>query len=150
MEQLIQAFGIDVKLIIVQIINFVILLGLLSYFLYKPILRLLADREAKITQGIKDAETAAEAKASATTEKQSILSAAQQEATVITAKANEHAHVSADEIVAAAHEKATAVAQKANEEAVELKKQTLKASEAEVAKTAILAAEKILREKVQS
>ncbi|HMA79010.1 MAG TPA: hypothetical protein VKP88_07860, partial [Candidatus Paceibacterota bacterium] len=65
MEQLIQAFGIDTRLIVVQIINFGLLLALLSYFLYRPILNLLEEREAKITQGIKDAEAAAAAKADA-------------------------------------------------------------------------------------
>lgn len=145
MEQLIQAFGIDIKLIIVQIINFGILLALLSYFLYKPVLKLLAEREQKITQGIKDAEAAAAAKADADTEKQSIVSAAQNEATQITEKATEHARVSADEIVADARDKADAVARKASKDAEELKKQTIKDSEADVAKTAVLAAEKILR-----
>lgn len=145
MEQLIQAFGIDARLIAVQIINFVILLALLSYFLYKPVLRLLEEREQKIKQGIKDAEDAAVAKASADTEKQSIVSAAHTEATRIADQATEHARVSADEIVASARTKADEVAQKAAREAEELKKQAIKASEAEVAKTAILAAEKVLR-----
>lgn len=145
MEQLIQSFGIDGKLIIVQIINFGILLALLSYFLYKPVLKLLAEREEKITQGIKDAEAAATAKADADTEKQNIVSAAQNEATQITEKATEHARSSADEIVADARDKADAVARKASKDAEELKKQTIKDSEADVAKTAVLAAEKILR-----
>lgn len=39
MDQLIQAFGIDAKLITVQIINFGILLAALTYFLYKPVLK---------------------------------------------------------------------------------------------------------------
>lgn len=150
MEQLIQAFGIDIKLITVQIINFIILLGLLSYFLYKPVLKLLDEREQKITQGIKDAEAAAVAKQSADTEKQAIVSAAHQEATTIASHATEHARASADEIVATAHEKANEIAHKAQEEAAELKKQTIKASEAEVAKTAILAAEKVLRNQPQA
>ena len=73
MEQLISAFGIDVKLITIQIINFVVLAGLLSYFLYKPVLKILDEREEKIKQGIADAEEAAVAKASAVSEKQALL-----------------------------------------------------------------------------
>ena len=150
MEQLIHAFGIDGKLIAVQIVNFIILLALLSYFLYKPVLKLLAEREEKIAQGIKDAEAAAHAKATAASEKQTIVSDAQKEATQITENAEMRARESADEIVAAARQKADEVAQTATAEAAALKEQAIKASEAEVAKTAVLAAEKILRNQTSS
>jgi F0F1-type ATP synthase membrane subunit b/b' len=56
MEEIIHAFGIDQRLIIIQIVNFAILAGALGYFLYTPVLRLLREREEKIAQGLKDAE----------------------------------------------------------------------------------------------
>ena len=147
MEQLIHAFGIDVKLIVVQIINFVVLLAALSYFLYKPMLKLLNERQQKIEQGIKDAEDAAVAKASAVEEKQAILTQAQQEAADIDARAKAFAKGKEEEIIAAAQTKASEVIKDAESKGAALKEQALKESEAEIAKLAVLAAEKVLKEK---
>lgn len=147
MESLLQAFGIDVKLIVVQIINFVVLAGLLTYFLYKPVLKLLADREEKIKQGILDAEEAAHAKAQAQEERQVVLSAAQKEAAEIDARAKAHAESTETQIVAQAHEKASNIVKDAEAKSALLKEQALKESEAEIAKLAILAAEKVLNER---
>lgn len=147
MDQLIEAFGIDVKLIVVQIINFIILVALLSYFLYKPLLKVLADREEKIAQGVKDAEAAAAAKAAADSEKQVIVSAAHKEAEAVAARAKTHADEKAATIAATADEKAAAIVAAAETKAAELKVQAHKESEAEIAKLAVLAAEKILTTK---
>jgi len=147
MEQLLTAFGIDVKLIIIQIINFVVLAGLLTYFLYKPVLKILAEREEKISQGIKDAEEAAKAKASALDEKQAVLSKAQLEAQEIDTRAKEFAKQKEEEIVAKAQTTAAQVIADAHTKSAMLKEQALKESEAEIAKLAILAAEKVLQQK---
>lgn len=145
MEQLIEAFGIDVKLITVQIINFVILMGLLSYFLYKPVLKVLNDREEKIKQGISDAEAAAQSKAEADTEKRAILTSAHKDAEEVNARAKVAADQKTADILAVAEEKAAGVISAAEKKSVDLKAQALKESEAEIAKLAVLAAEKILR-----
>lgn len=147
MEQLIEAFGIDVKLIVVQIINFVLLVGLLSYFLYKPLLKMLQDREEKIATGIKDAEAAAKAKADAETEKQGILTAAHSEAAEVNARAKATADQKASEIVSDAQDKSAAIVKDAERKGEDIKAQAQKESEAEIAKLAILAAEKVLKEK---
>jgi F-type H+-transporting ATPase subunit b len=147
MEAIIAAFGIDVHLIIVQIINFTILMVALGYFLYTPILNLLREREEKIAAGIKDSEAAAVAKASAEAEKAVVLTEAHHAAAEVNNRAKAAAEVTGAEIVAAAEAVAQAAKAKAVAEAEQLKAAAIKASEAEIAKTAILAAEKILREK---
>ena len=147
MDQLIHAFGIDAKLIFIQIFNFGILMALLTYFLYKPVLNMLATREEKITQGIRDAEDAAKAKASADQEKKDILSAAHKDAEAVGSKAKTYADEKADAIVAEANTKADNVLKAAEAKSVEMKEQARKDSEAEVAKLAVLAAEKVLQAK---
>lgn len=147
MEQLIEAFGIDVKLIIIQIINFFVLMAALSYFLYKPILKLLNEREEKIKKGITDAEEAAVAKASALDEKQAVLTKAQLEAQEIDARAKAFGKQKEEEIVAKAQQTAAQVVSDAEAKSALLKAQALKESEAEIAKLAILGAEKILSQK---
>lgn len=145
MEDIIHKFGIDGRLIVIQIINFSVLLGLLSYFLYKPLLKMLSDREDTIRKGIADAEDAAKAKSEATSLKQDVVAAAHSEAEAINSRAKAHA----DEVIAAATTeaaaKAASVMESAQKRASEIASQALKDSEAEIAKSAILAAEKILK-----
>lgn len=147
MEQLIEAFGIDVRLITVQIINFAILLGLLSYFLYKPVLKLLAERQESIEKGIADAEAAAAAKHNAESEKAAVLKAAHLAAEEVSNRATVHAKEAAAAVEAAAEEKAAYTLSEAEKKAAQLKAAAEKEAEAEIAKVAILAAEKILQTK---
>jgi F-type H+-transporting ATPase subunit b len=115
--------------------------------LYKPVLKILAEREETIKQGIKDAEDAAVAKASATLEKQALLATAQSEAQAIDARATAFAKEKEAGIVAQANEKASSIVHDAQAKSELLKTQALKESEAEIAKLAILAAQKVLIEK---
>jgi F-type H+-transporting ATPase subunit b len=147
MEQLIHAFGIDARLIIIQVVNFGLLMAALTYLLYKPVLKMLAERQEKIAQGMKDAEAAGKARLEATEEKKGIIASANSEAEAMTARAKEHAVVKADEIVAEAQKKAEQVVKDATLRGEELKAQAQKESEAEIAKLAILAAEKVLKER---
>ena len=147
MEEIIHAFGIDGRLIVIQIVNFGLLVLVLWYFLYTPILKLLAEREAKIKKGVEDAEKAELALRDAGEEKKKIVSDAHKNAEEISARAKSFADQKSAEIVAAAESKAAVVLQNAEKRSEELKAQAHKESEAEIAKVAILAAEKILNEK---
>lgn len=147
MDQLIQAFGLDAKLVVIQIINFAVMVALLSYFLYKPLLNMLDERERTIAKGVKDAEDAAAAKAEADTAKQATLAKAHQEAEAINARAKESADVKANDIVATANTKADEIVKDAEQKREDIKAQAHKESEAEIAKLAVLAAEKVLAEK---
>ncbi len=147
MEEIIKAFGIDGRLIVIQIVNFTILMSILGYFLYTPILNLLKEREEKIAKGIKDAEDAAKAKADADVQKQAVLTAAHDEARDINGRAKVAADEKAAGIVGDAEEKANAIVKSAELRAVEVADGIKKEAEGEIAKTAILAVEKLLREK---
>lgn len=146
MEQLLHAFGIDVKLITIQIINFLVLAGLLTYFLYKPILKLLQEREETIKKGIVDAEAAAVAKASAVDEKRMVLEQAQTEAQAIETRATAYTKQKEAEILQHAKDSAQVIIADAQVKSEQLKTRVIKESEAEIAQLAILATEKMLRE----
>lgn len=147
MENIIATFGIDVRLIIIQIINFAIVMGALWYFLYTPVLNLLQSREQKIAAGIEDAEEATKAKEKATEEKKTIIALANKEAEAMVSRAKEHAALKGDEIVIEAQKKADQVVKDATLRGNELKAAALKESEADIAKLAVLAAEKVLKER---
>jgi F-type H+-transporting ATPase subunit b len=58
MDQLLSQLGIDWRLLISQAVNFFLLLVVLRVFVYKPLLKLLHDRRARIEEGITKAEEA--------------------------------------------------------------------------------------------
>ncbi len=145
MEQLIEAFGIDIKLITVQIINFAVLVVVLSYFLYGPILRTLKERREVIVRGLADAKAAEDARTVADAEKAVVLQAAHQEATAVAARAKAYAEEKAAAEIAAAEAKGTNIIAAAETRATEMKAQALKESDAEITKLALLATEKLLR-----
>jgi F-type H+-transporting ATPase subunit b len=147
MEEIIHAFGIDVRLIVIQMFNFALLMGALWYFLYTPVLKLLNDREATVRKGVEDAEKAAQALRDADTEKGAVLSEARKSAETIVADAKTHALSRGTDIVHEAEAKAARVLEDAKARAEEERIRAHKASEAEIAQAAILAAEKILATK---
>ncbi len=57
--------GINLPILLAQIINFIILFGLLYLVAYKPIMRMLDERSRKIKEGIEQAESMKEQAASA-------------------------------------------------------------------------------------
>lgn len=147
MSELFAAFGINWKLLLVQAFNFVLLLGVLWYFLYDPLLKMIDDRRKKIAEGVHDAEEAARKLADAKKEGEGIVGGASREAESIVAAARGRAEEKAQEILAGAESRAEATLKDASARAAEAKRQALKESEREIARAAMLAAEKILREK---
>jgi F-type H+-transporting ATPase subunit b len=60
MSQLFSQLGIDWRLLVSQAVNFLLLLIVLRIFLYKPLLKILHDRKAKIEEGLMKAKMADE------------------------------------------------------------------------------------------
>ena len=60
MQQFLSQLGIDWRLLISQAVDFSLLLAVLWFFLYKPLLKLLKDRRRKIEEGLTKAEIADE------------------------------------------------------------------------------------------
>jgi F-type H+-transporting ATPase subunit b len=58
MQQLFSQLGIDWHLLVSQAVNFALLLIALWYFAYKPLLKLLHDRRARIEEGLVKADEA--------------------------------------------------------------------------------------------
>ena len=57
--------GINLSYLVVQILNFFIVMLIMSFWAYKPILKVLDERRDKIAQSLEDAREAAEARANA-------------------------------------------------------------------------------------
>ena len=145
MEDLIQAFGINWKLFTIQIFNFGLLLLLLWHFLYKPVFAMLAKRQKIVAQGVQDAENAEKQLALAETEKSAIIKKSNQDAEIIISQAEKRGEEKRDDIISQAGIQAGAILKTASLEATDLKDTMISGAEKEIAQTAILAAEKILK-----
>lgn len=147
MSALLAAFGISGSLLLAQAVNFGILLVVLTYLLYKPVMKVIAERQAKVAQGVIDAERAAEKLAKADDEAAGRVSKAETDAEGIVASARDTATAEKNRIVKEAEARAAALAADAEARSKETAAKALRESEKEVARLAILAAEKVLREK---
>lgn len=147
MEQMIEAFGIDTRLIFVQILNFGLLVLVLTYLLYKPILNILNERQAKILKGINDAKEAEMIRRQVEEERNRIIGEANKEAGIIVLRAKDHAKEKAERIIDEAGIQAEKMLSEAFTHGDELKAKALREAEAEISKLAILMAEKILKER---
>ena len=145
MEQLFEAFGIDWKLLLAQAINFGVLFVVLSYLLYKPVLRTLEERRAKVAQGVKDAEEAHKLLEGAGAEASKVVKTAEEEAQQTVASARTQASEEKARLLKEAEDRAAAIAHDAELRAEEAKARALRESEREIARLAILAAEKAMR-----
>ena len=90
-----EALGINLGLLIVQVIAFAIVFLTLQAWVYKPLLSMMEARKKKIAQGLEDARVAAEARADAEKEASRILAEAHAEASKIVREATERAVSSA-------------------------------------------------------
>ncbi len=83
MISIMEKLGIELPLLITQIINFLIVLFVLNKFLYKPILKVLLERKKKIAEGLAWAQKAEAEEEKLTQRKQEIVKEAREEARVI-------------------------------------------------------------------
>ncbi|MBI5946668.1 MAG: F0F1 ATP synthase subunit B [Chloroflexi bacterium] len=87
MGQAVEALGLNLPQLIAQIANFVVLLVILRLTLYKPILKMLDERKAKISEGLGAAETARAEAAAAQANIQGQLDTARKEGQELVANA---------------------------------------------------------------
>jgi F-type H+-transporting ATPase subunit b len=141
-----EALGINLGYLLVQITNFAILFIILRAWVFKPIVGLLERRRETIAQGEEDARVAAQARENAEQEAEEITKKAQQEASKIVRDATERGEEVRLEIKQKAEEEAAEIRANAQEQAKEAKEQALSDLRGQVASLAIAAAQKVIGE----
>lgn len=141
---MIEALGISLTEFIFYMINFLILVGVLTKFLYKPFLNVLEERKKKIQDAFDSAELInrrADEKMANYTER---IANVEEEGREIIKEAKQRAEVQAAEIIKEANEKAQNMIANA-ERQIELEKQkAVDDMKQQVAALAMMAAEKIV------
>lgn len=141
-----EALGITLGYLLVQIFNFAIIFVILRAWVYKPILGLLEQRREAIAQGLEDARVAAEARENAEQDAEKIMSEAQLEASNIVREATERAEQQRREIIAEAEAEASERREEALEEVERERERILSEVRGQVAALAMAAAQKLIGE----
>jgi F-type H+-transporting ATPase subunit b len=141
-----EALGINLGYLFVQILNFAVLFVILRKWVFIPIVGLLERRRESIAKGLEDARVAAEARANAEKEAEGILADAQKQATQVVREATERAEQAAAEVKTQGEHDAEETRKAALGEVDNLKQQALGELRGQVAALAMAAAHKIIGE----
>ncbi len=141
-----EALGINLGFLIVQILAFAIIFLTLNAWVYKPLLNMMDTRKKKIAQSLEDARVAAEARADAEKEAANILAEAQAEASRIVREATDRAADAGKEVKAAAEAEGVKTREAALAEAGQERNRILGDLRGQVAVLAIAAAQKMIGE----
>ena len=141
-----EALGINLGYLISQIVNFTLLAVLLYFVAYKPILRMLDERSARIKQGLEDAESASRRAAEMEQEFEQRLAEARKEGQEIVAQATQMSEKARQEILATAREEARAQVEKAKEEISRERELAMSELRQQVADLSLNISEKVIGE----
>ena len=141
-----EALGINLGLLIVQIIAFIIVFLTLNAWVYQPMLNMMETRKQKIAQGLEDARIAADARASAEKDAAKIVADAQIEVSKIVKEATDRAATAGKDVKAAAEAEAVKAREGAMAEAQLERNRILGDLRGQVASLAIAAANKLVGE----
>jgi len=141
-----EALGINVGYLVMQILLIVTFMLILKGAVYKPILRVLDERKARIAKGLEDARQAAIARDNADTEAKKILDTARQEAAKIRQDAVAQAEETAKAIESKANEDARGIVAAAGLTAEEERNRILSELRGQVAAISIAAANRLIGE----
>ncbi len=140
-----EKLGIEPVMLLTQIINFLVLVVVLTKFLYKPILKLIDDRRRKIEEGLELSQKMKIKEEELAKEKEVVLDKAKDEGQKLIEECKERGRKLENEIVILANEEAKGIKEKAKREIdqertklwEELEKQMLEVASA-MAKTVVM------------
>ena len=146
---MVEALGISLTEFIFYLINFLILVGVLGKFLYKPFLEFMNNR----SQSIKDALVNAELTNRRADEKMQNynkrIARVEEEGREIIREAKQKADEQANDIIEEAHKKASEIIAKAEMNIEREREKAMEDMRQEIAVIAMMAAEKIVEHEIQ-
>lgn len=112
-----EKLGIEPSLLLAQIINFAIIVVVLTKLLYRPILGMLEKRKKEIEEGLAISERLRAEEEKLGVRRDKLLDEARREARLILEEAKKQGKEAEKEIVASAHKEAAEIVEKAKREA---------------------------------
>ncbi len=148
--EILTQIGINGKLLLAQVVNFLILLFIMHRFAYKPMLSFLESRTTRIEEGLKNAEEAKKRLDDAAKSEEKILADARAEARKIATEAKESSEKRGQELLMEFEKKADTLVVEARAQAVEEREKLFREAKGEIADLVIATTEKVLREKLEN
>jgi F-type H+-transporting ATPase subunit b len=139
-------FQINLFWVIVSALNFILFFIIIWTFAFKPVSKILSDRQDRIEQGLKDAEQARRDRENAETERVATLGEARREANDILTRAQKVAQETRDADIAATREELERMRVRAAADIEAEKVRAIADVRAEVADLALLAAGRVVGE----
>lgn len=142
--------GINWQLLVAFLVNFLVLFGILMAVGYKPILKMLDERQAKIKESLEMAERINDQTRQSKDQMEAAIAAARREAQVITGQASQVAEKLKEEAREVARKEAETIINKARDEIKLERDKSVSELRSEFSSLAILAAEKLIKESLDS
>ena len=145
-----ESIGINPQLLVAFLINFLILFGLLTAVLYKPILKMLDERQAKIKESLEQAERIKEQTSHSEEQIKAAVESARKEGQIIIAQASQIADKIKENAKEGARKEAEIIINKASD-AIKLERdKSIAELRSEFANLTVLAAEKVIKESLDA
>lgn len=142
--ELLKQLGIDWRLLIAQLINFLILLAILYKFAYKPLLKLLNERSIKIEKSLEDAKKIEENLAASQNERHRIISEGERSALKIREQAIAKAEKQSEELLERTRRQAEEIIKQAKQQIEGQKQEMIREARVEISDIVIEASKKVL------
>ena len=141
-----EALGLNLGYLLVQIGSFLIVLLVLRAWVYKPLIAMLEKRRADIAQGLEDARIAAEAREHAEQEAEKVLADARAKAATVAAEIATRAEEQSHQIIAEAEQHAAKIKETARTEAEQERNRVLGEARGQIGALAMAATQKLIGE----
>ena len=143
-----EATGLSINLVwvIVAALNFIVFLALIWRFAFDPLADILAQRKARVEQGLSDAEQARKDRDAAAAERDRVIGDARREAMLVITASQKAAQDLRDADIAATREELAKMRERATAEIEAERDRALAELRAEVAELALAAAGKVMGE----
>src|SRR5262245_1278577 len=142
--EILGTLGINARDFIWHTINFIVLIALLSYFLYRPIVNMLDERARRIQESLDAAERARADVAQADREREELLASTRREIQEMMTTAQQVAERIQSEARTTAQQEAQRIVETARQEAEAERTQAMAELRREVASLAVMAAERVI------
>jgi F-type H+-transporting ATPase subunit b len=143
-----ETLGIDPKVILLQIIAFILLYLMLRRFLFRPLLAVMAERSREIAEGLEAGERNKEALTRLEEERQQVLAGAREEGREHVRRAVKEADEVRDRMVAEARDEAQEIRTRGHEAVEREREQAALMLRQQVVELAILAASRAVLQRL--
>ncbi len=150
MDELVKTFHIDWKLLIAQLINFGIVLGVLWYFALRPLMKMMSNRTSAIDKSLKEAKEIEQKLHEAEQTKQSIVTEAKKESAIIMENAYQEAEKVREQKIKETRDEMGKLAEKVKVEMALEKEKMVADARREVADLVVAAASKIVEKNLDT